>query len=88
MVRKLLIAAALSGFLLVGGVTPSQARDRCEQRVRKAESNLRKAVRRHGMRSRQAERRRYELERVRRECRFDYRYRDYRDDHYRDYRYR
>jgi hypothetical protein len=62
--------AALLGALLLG-VVPAQARDRddkCAQRIRKAEAQLDNAVRRHGRNSRQAEKRRRELERVRDQC--------------------
>lgn len=61
--------AALLGALLLG-VVPAQAErvDRCRQRIHKAEANLDVAVRRHGRHSRQAEKRRMELERVRDQC--------------------
>jgi hypothetical protein len=61
--------AALLGALLLG-VVPAQADryDNCRQRIRKAEINLDNAVRRHGRNSRQAEKRRMELERVREQC--------------------
>ena len=71
MIRKTLAAAILAALLLGVGVVPSQARDRedkCEQRVRKAETNLEKAVRRHGEHSRQAEQRRREVEQARAKC--------------------
>ncbi len=70
MFRRTLMAAIL-GLSLIGGVLPSQARDRddkCEQRVRKAELNLHKAVRRHGEHSRQAEQRRRQLQEARERC--------------------
>ena len=53
------------------GVLPAQARDRddwCAQRIRKAEAQLDNAVRKHGRNSRQAEKRRQELDRVRDQC--------------------
>jgi len=64
-----IVQAALLGALLLG-VVPAQAdrNDRCGQRIRKAEANLDVAVRRHGRNSRQAEKRRQELERVREQC--------------------
>ena len=73
---KALIAACVVSIFLVGAV-PARAlnadrdhdRDRkCEQRIRKAEFNLDKAIRRHGPGSRQAERRRQELEEARERC--------------------
>lgn len=60
---------ALTGFLLLGSAKPLQAYDRCEQRIHRAERNLERAIRRHGLHSIQAERRRDELERVRARCR-------------------
>jgi hypothetical protein len=61
--------AALLGTLLLG-VIPAQADrdDRCRQRIRKAEAQLDSAVRKHGRNSRQAEKRRRELDRVRDQC--------------------
>lgn len=61
-------AVALAGFLLIGSVTPASAYANCEQRIRKAERNLDRAVARHGLHSVQAERRRDQLERVRARC--------------------
>ena len=61
-------AMALAGFLLIGSVPPASAYANCEQRIRKAERNLEKAIRRHGLHSIQAERRREQLERVRERC--------------------
>ena len=40
----------------------------CDQRIHKAEENLRKAVDRHGEHSSQAEKRRHELEEAKRSC--------------------
>jgi len=64
--------AALLGVLLLG-VVPAQAdrNDKCAQRIRKAEANLDSAVRKHGRNSKQAEKRRQELDRVREQCRHD-----------------
>jgi hypothetical protein len=68
--RKTMISLVLSGCLL-GGVVPLQAdrRSDCAKRIRKAEQNLDKEVRKHGERSRQAENRRRDLERAREQCR-------------------
>lgn len=68
--KTTLISLVLSGCLL-GGVVPLQADQRrdCEKRIRKAEQNLNKEVRKHGEHSRQAEKRRHELERTRENCR-------------------
>jgi hypothetical protein len=71
--RKTGMAVLLGASLLMGVsvTTQAQAPDRhyrCEQRVRRAEENLRRAIARHGEHSRQAERRRRELEEVRARC--------------------
>lgn len=87
MFRRTFVAMALGGFLLIGGCVASQASDhrgQCEQRVRKAEANLRKEVERHGERSHQAEQRRRELEKARASCRGDERG----DHHEHDYDHR
>ena len=67
--RRIGLAALLGALLL--GVVPAQARDRddrCAQRIRKAESQFDNAVRKHGRHSRQAEKRRQELDHVRDQC--------------------
>ena len=72
--RATFLTAALCGFLLLGSTAPAQARDRddkCAQRIHKAEEKLEKEIRRHGEHSRQAEKRRRELENARRGCRGD-----------------
>jgi hypothetical protein len=84
---KTLIAALVLTWFLAGAV-PAQAfgdhdrdRDRrCEQRIRNAEEKLRYAERKHGEHSRQAQKRRHELEEARERCR--------RGDHDRDHDYR
>lgn len=71
LIRKTtLISLVLSGCLL-GGAVPLLAdhRSDCEKRIHKAELNLDKEVRKHGEHSRQAEKRRHELENVRESCR-------------------
>jgi hypothetical protein len=55
--KKILFVPALGVFLLVGGVARTQASDNdrhCDQRIHKAEEQLRKAVDKHGEHSRQA----------------------------------
>ena len=72
--RATFLAAALGGFLLLGSTAPVQARDRddrCARRIHQAEEKLEKEIRRHGEHSRQAEKRRRELENARRGCRGD-----------------
>ena len=69
--KRVLFVPALGVMLLAGGVARTQASDNdrhCEQRIHKAEENLRKAVDRHGEQSPQAEKRRHELEEARRSC--------------------
>ena len=68
--RKLL-AFTLGAGLLLGSAAPAMADHRgngCVHRIRQAEINLDKAVRRHGARSRQAHERRRQLERARASC--------------------
>jgi len=69
--KRILCVPALGALLLAGGAARTQARDndrQCNQRIHKAEENLRKAVDRHGEQSRQAEKRRHELEEAQRSC--------------------
>ena len=69
-------------FLLLDSVVPASARDRddkCEHRIRQAEQKLNDAVRRHGEGSRQAHKRRGQLEEARRNC--EHRDRDHDRDH-------
>jgi len=69
--KNILFVAALGVSLLTSGVTLTQAADHdrdCRKRIHNAEENLRKAIDRHGERSRQAEKRRHELEEARRGC--------------------
>jgi hypothetical protein len=73
MFRKTGMAVLLGASLLLGGAAPVQAQNpnrhyRCEQRIRQAEANLQRAIERHGANSRQAARRRRELEEVRARC--------------------
>jgi hypothetical protein len=82
--KSMLLAAALSGFVMLGGAAPAQARDRddnCAQRIRKAEASLDRETRRHGEHSRQAAKRRHQLEEARERCRGD---RDHDRDRHRD----
>jgi hypothetical protein len=66
--RKL-SAFVLGAVMLVSGAGVLQAHaDRCDDRIHKAEHNLADAVRKHGEHSRQAEKRRHELEDVRASC--------------------
>lgn len=66
------IAAALVClFTMLGSTVPAQARSSCDKRMRKAEDNLRKEIRKHGEYSSQAQYRRRQLEEVRQSCGFD-----------------
>jgi len=66
--------AATAGLLLsLAGAQPARAdyghdRRECERRIEKEEYKLEKEIRKHGWRSRQAERQREKLFRLRREC--------------------
>jgi len=72
--RKIGMAVALSASLMAGisvsaqAQTPADRRYRCERRIQRAELNLQRAIARHGENSRQAARRRRELEEVRARC--------------------
>ena len=69
--KTILLAALFGVLLLVGAAAPTLAGDRddkCRERVHKAEMKLRREIERHGEHSRQAEKRRNELERARERC--------------------
>jgi hypothetical protein len=70
--RKTGIAILLGATLMLSSSISMQAqpdrRHRCERRIQKAEAALNRAIARHGINSRQAERRREELARVRAQC--------------------
>jgi len=75
--KALVAALVVAGFLAGSVPALAMGRDhdrdrRCEQRIRKAENNLQNAIRKHGDRSRQAERRRHELEEAREHCRHNH----------------
>ena len=69
--KSILFVPALGVLLLAGGVVRTQASDKdrhCQQRIHKAEEKLQKEIDRHGEHSRQAEKRRHELEEAKRSC--------------------
>ena len=69
--KSILCVPALGVLLLAGGVARTQASDndrQCQQRIHRAEEKLRKEIDRHGEHSRQAEKRRHELEEAQRSC--------------------
>jgi len=63
-------AALLSVLLLFAAVPPSHAddRERCQQRIEKAEARLDEAIRKHGENSHQANDRRRDLNAERERC--------------------
>ena len=61
---SILMAAMLAGTAVWAAQSPAS----CDQRIRNAEHRLHKAVRRYGAHSRQAQKRRQQLERVRNRC--------------------
>lgn len=67
---KIVCIALLSIVGLVGASVPARADrgDRCERRIHQAEEKLHRAVERHGENSRQAHKRREQLEEARRHC--------------------
>jgi hypothetical protein len=66
--KNLQLVPVLGALLLVGGAARTRSCNNCDQRIHRAEENLDKAIRRHGEHSREAERRRHELEEARRSC--------------------
>ncbi len=71
-IKKLMVAGLLACSLLAGSAM-AYDRDggRCEQRIDHAQRNLRKAIRKHGEGSRQARKRREQLESARQSCGMD-----------------
>lgn len=63
-----LVAAVLGGFLLFGTMTPMLVAATCQERVRKAEENVKKQTDRHGEKSKQAEQARHDRDKVRKDC--------------------
>ena len=80
---RILCVALLTIVGLVGSTLPVRAdddrRERCERRIHQAEDKLRDAIQRHGEDSRQAHKRREQLEQVRRDC--PDRHEDHHGDH-------
>ncbi len=69
---RILCIALLTMVGLVGSSLPARADDhRCERDIHRAEENLRVAIEKHGEHSRQAEKRRHELEDVRHRCHWE-----------------
>jgi hypothetical protein len=65
---RILCIALLTIVGLVGSSLPARADERCERRVHQAEDRLRDAIQRHGEDSKQARKRRAELEDAKRNC--------------------
>lgn len=61
-----IIAAMIFGSSAIASAVDRD--DKCEQRIHKAEDNLQKAIRKHGEHSRQAEKKRHQLEETRERC--------------------
>lgn len=66
--KKILWVPVFGVLLLAGSAAGTWSCGNCDQRIHKAEENLRKAVDRHGEHSSQAEQRRRELEETKRSC--------------------
>ncbi len=77
---KILCVASLTIVGLVGSSLPARADERCERDMHRAEDRLRQAIEKHGEHSRQADKRRHELEEVRQRC-GDHHDRDHDHDH-------
>jgi len=68
-IKNLCIALLFSAGLVVSSVPAHADRDEgCEKRIHQAEDKLRDAVQRHGENSKQAHKRREQLEQVRQRC--------------------
>ena len=65
---RILCVALLAIVGLVGSSLPARAEDKCDRDIHKAEQRLREAVDKHGEHSKQAEKRRQELEEVKHRC--------------------
>jgi hypothetical protein len=83
---RILCVALLTTIGLVGSSLPVRADDdhheKCERRVHVAEDRLRDAVAKHGEDSREARKRREELEQVKHDCPdMDHHDMDHHDDH-------
>ncbi len=65
---RILCVALLAIAGLVGSSLPARAEDKCDRDIHKAEQRLREAVDKHGEHSKQAEKRRQELEEVKHRC--------------------
>ena len=82
---RILCVALLTIIGLVGSSLPVRAEDRddrhnaCERQIHQAEDKLRDAIQRHGEDSRQAHKRREQLEEVKRRC-DDHHDKDHHDD--------
>ena len=70
--RRKCSAAVMAGIFLVSSAGLALADERCEERVHKAERNLEREVQKHGEHSRQAEKRRHELDEAREKCGHDH----------------
>ena len=71
--RTVIMTAVLGAGLMLVAVPSASAHDfddrgRCQERVERAEARLNQAIWQHGLYSRQAERRRYELVQARQSC--------------------
>ncbi len=87
---RVLCVALLTMVGLLGSSLPARAQDRdrdrdskCERRIHQAEDKLRDAIQRHGEDSKQARKRRHELEEAKRQCP-DHRDMDHHDNDHHD----
>lgn len=65
---KATVLVTVTGLLLAIGATPANAYANCQKKIQKAEKNLEKAIRQHGLHSDQAAEKRDQLERARARC--------------------
>jgi len=65
---RIFCVAVLTAVALVGSSLPARGDEKCERKIREAEAKLHEAVERHGENSKQARKRRDQLEDARRRC--------------------
>ncbi len=75
---KIFCVALLTIAGLVGTSVTARADDKCDRDIHKAEARLQDAIAKHGEHSPQADKRRHELDEVRRRCHWH----DDHDDHH------
>lgn len=65
--RGIFLTGALAAAFVLAGAGVAQA-DNCRDRIQREEFKLQRDIRRHGLFSRQAQNRRFKIQRMRRQC--------------------